>query len=94
MTSEHTQLTAEEVKRRKAAVAQAEKLARKLGFRPVAARPGCWWHEDIGPEHCFPFTMEHCTVESIGDLLGYVFEAGRRQGTLDVQNAARRALGI
>lgn len=94
MTSEAAELTPEERKRRKAELAQGEKVARKHGFRPVAARPGWWYHEDIRPEHCFPFTVEHCTVESQGDLLSYIFEQGRRQGTSEVRTMARAVFGL
>jgi len=88
------ELDPEERARRAAAVKNAETLVKKLGFRPVPARPGFWWHEEIGSGISLPLTTRHMPVETMGDLVAAIFTHGQFYGESQVRQQLRKTLGI
>ncbi len=80
MTSEAAELDPAEQRRRAVAIAKATRIVRRLGFRQLIARPGWWYHEDLGQERAFALTLAHSPVESVGDVLCNVFDHGAAHG--------------
>jgi hypothetical protein len=94
MTSEAAELDPAEQRRRAVAIAKAVRLVRRLGFRPVIARTGWWYHEDLGQERSFALTVAHNPVETVGDVLCNVFDHGAAHGRAHVQNLILQAAGL
>lgn len=93
MSSETTELTPQESTRRAAAIAKANKIVIRLGFRRVPARLGWWWHESLGETRAFPLTVSHSPVEDVGEVLCHIFDHGHAHGRASVQSLLRQALG-
>jgi hypothetical protein len=90
-----TELEPSEQKRRAAALKRATKICRALGFRSVAAKPGWWFHEQIGPEVVFALTRPPGSeVASAAEVIEQVFVTARAHGVRQVRADIRAALGL
>jgi len=87
------ELDAGERRRRAAAQAKAEALARKLGFRESKV-DGKWWHEDLGDRCLLDFTSANDPVETVGDLVVRIYAAGLADGKREVRSLLRSAIGL
>lgn len=80
-------LTPEEAHRRKAAVAKVTKLVTRYGFRTMPAKPGHFYHPDIGQDIVFEWE----NLDGVGDLLQFLYFRGLREG-MDIQKKKAREL--
>ena len=93
MTGYSEQLTPAERARRKSANAKAERLVTRLGFRRVIARPGWWYHEEIGQTQIVQLTGD-CPVENRDEVLQRIYWTGMTNGELAVKKELREAIGV
>lgn len=89
-----TELDPAERRRRAAALKRAEKICGDLGFRQVAGRPGCWYHEQGDPKLIFHLTAGQVSAESVSDVIGLVIFTAGLDGANKVRGQFRRALGL
>jgi hypothetical protein len=94
MTGNSGTLTLAEQNRRAIAVKRGDRIVTRLGFNRVAARPGWWYHDELGPERTFPLTVGHAPVENVGQVLCHVFDHGHAHGEAKIQTLIRRAMGL
>lgn len=88
-----TELDPAEQRRRTLAKSKATRLARSLGFRQVAGRPGWWFHPDIDPAHVFLLSGPQ-PVEDAGTLITQVFYDGIQAGMQHARKKMREAVGL
>lgn len=88
-----TELDPAEQRRRTLARNHAERIARRMGFRSVAARPGFWYHEDEDQGIVFNLSGPH-PIENEREALNRFAMGMFKAGIEDQRKQAREALGL